>query len=390
MRDVRSRSYFEQMKGRGTRTLDKDSLRKVTPSAANNKTHFIIVDAVGVTKSIKTDSRHLELKPDVSLNELMMSVAMNSRDEDIFLSLASRLTRLDKELTAAEQSKYTKNSGGITLRVTVQRLLDAFNTDVVEERARKENNLSARDTVTEEQIQETQKARAEEAAKPFYLPTVRTFIENARKAHDQIIDTVNIDHVNVSAWDTQHSENAGKVIARFKDFINDHKDNIVALSIIYNQSWKNRPLTLDMIEELYSCLQKPPYSLNTVLLWQAYETANPGKVKAKSPEGMLADIVSLLRFELGIDRNLRPFSDMVDANFQDWVFAKNAGNVHFSAEQVTWLRMIKEFIAVSFNITRDDMDLSPFNASGGLGRFYELFGDGCEKLLDEMNLALTA
>jgi len=99
MRDVRSRSYFEQMKSRGTRTMDKDSLRKVTPSAANNKTHFIIVDAVGVTKSIKTDSRYLERKPDVSLNELMMSVAMNSRDEDIFLSLASRLTRLDKELT---------------------------------------------------------------------------------------------------------------------------------------------------------------------------------------------------------------------------------------------------------------------------------------------------
>ena len=390
MRDVRSRSYFEQMKGRGTRTLDKDSLRKVTPSAANNKTHFIIVDAVGVTKSIKTDSRHLERKPDVSLNELMMSVAMNSRDEDIFLSLASRLTRLDKELTDAEQSKYAENSGGITLRVTVQRLLDAFNADVIEEQARINNNLSAKDTVTDEQIQETKKAMTEKAAEPFYLPTVRTFIENARKAHDQIIDTVNIDHVNVSTWDTQHSENAGKVIARFKDFINDHKDDIIALSVIYNQSWKNRPLTLDMIEDLYSALQKPPYSLNMPLLWQAYETVNPGKVKAKSPEVMLADIVSLLRFELGFDRDLRPFSYMIDANFKNWVFAKNAGNVQFTPEQVTWLRMIKEFIAASLCITRDDMDLSPFNASGGLGRFYELFGDSCENLLDEMNLALTA
>jgi type I restriction enzyme R subunit len=246
------------------------------------------------------------------------------------------------------------------------------------------------ENVTEEQLQETQKVVAEEAAAPFYLPAVRTFIENARKAHDQIIDTVNIDHVNVSAWDTQHSENAGKVIAVFRDFINAHKDDIIALSIIYNQSWKNRPLTLDMIEELYSALQKPPYSLNTPLLWQAYETANPGKVKAKSPEGMLADIVSLLRFELGIDRNLRHFSDMVDANFQNWVFAKNAGPIHFTAEQINWLRMIKEFIAVSLCITRDDFGLPPFDAKGGLGRFYELFGDNCEKLLDEMNLALTA
>jgi len=81
---------------------------------------------------------------------------------------------------------------------------------------------------------------------------------------------------------------------------------------------------------------------------------------------------------------------MVDVNFQNWVFAKNAGNVHFTVEQVTWLRMIKEFIAVSFCITRDDMDLSPFDASGGLGKFYELFGETCENLLDEMNLALMA
>jgi len=145
-----------------------------------------------------------------------------------------------------------------------------------------------------------------------------------------------------------------------------------------------------MIEELYSVLQKPPYNLNTTLLWQAYETANPGKVKSKSPEGKLADIVSLLRFELGIDRDLRLFSDMVDANFQNWVFAKNAGPVHFTDEQMKWLRMIKEFIAVSLCITRDDMDLSPFNASGGLGRFYQLFGDNCETLLDEMNSALIA
>jgi type I restriction enzyme R subunit len=390
MRDVRSRSYFEQMKGRGTRTLDKDSLQKVTQSAKTNKTHFVIVDAVGVTKSNKTDSRPLERKPSVSLNELMMSVAMNSRDEDVFMSLASRLTRLDKELSPAEQARYTECANGITLRATVQRLLDAFNADAIEERAREANNLSAENIVTEEQMQETQKAMAEEAAEPFDLPTLRTFVENARKAHDQIIDTINIDHVNVAAWDAQHSENAKNVITTFRDFINSHKDDIIALSIIYSQSWKNRPLTLDMIEELYTALQKPPHNLTCNLLWQAYETTNPGKVKDKSPERMLADIVSLVRFEWGIDKDLRPFSDMVDTNFQGFVFAKNAGNIHFSAEQMDWLRMIKDFIARSLCITRDDLYLSPFNDSGGLGRFYELFGDGCEKLLDEMNLALTA
>jgi type I restriction enzyme, R subunit len=60
MRDVKSKNYFEQMKGRGTRTIDLDSLRKVTPTAKFTKDHFVIVDAIGVTKSLKTDSRPLE------------------------------------------------------------------------------------------------------------------------------------------------------------------------------------------------------------------------------------------------------------------------------------------------------------------------------------------
>jgi type I restriction enzyme R subunit len=105
---------------------------------------------------------------------------------------------------------------------------------------------------------------------------------------------------------------------------------------------------------------------------------------------MLADIVSLLRFELGIDQDLRPFSDMVDSNFRDWVFSKNAGHIHFTGEQMNWLRMIKDFIAASLWVIKDDLNLSPFNDSGGLGRFYALFGADYEKLLDEMNMALTA
>ncbi|MCP4686829.1 MAG: restriction endonuclease subunit R, partial [Desulfobacterales bacterium] len=65
MRDVRSRNYFEQMIGRGTRTLIHDALKGVSPSARSAKTHFVIVDAVGVTRSIKTDSRPLERKRSV-------------------------------------------------------------------------------------------------------------------------------------------------------------------------------------------------------------------------------------------------------------------------------------------------------------------------------------
>jgi len=46
MRDVKSRGYFEQMKGRGTRTLDLDGMRKTTPSARTAKTHYVTLTQI--------------------------------------------------------------------------------------------------------------------------------------------------------------------------------------------------------------------------------------------------------------------------------------------------------------------------------------------------------
>lgn len=93
MRDVRSRSYYEQMKGRGVRSLDHDALRKVSNSADSAKTRFVLIDAVGVEKSCKTDSRPLGRKPGVPLKDLMLGVALGHRDEDTVLSLANRLSK---------------------------------------------------------------------------------------------------------------------------------------------------------------------------------------------------------------------------------------------------------------------------------------------------------
>ena len=98
MRDVRSRGYYEQMKGRGVRSLDAESLKKVSNSADGAKTHFVLIDAVGVEKSLKTESRPLEKKPGVSLDTLLKSVAVGGRDDDTVLTLGNRLVRLAKQL----------------------------------------------------------------------------------------------------------------------------------------------------------------------------------------------------------------------------------------------------------------------------------------------------
>jgi type I restriction enzyme R subunit len=57
---------------------------------------------------------------------------------------------------------------------------------------------------------------------------------------------------------------------------------------------------------------------------------------------------------------------------------------------MNWLRMIKEHIVSSLHITLEDLDFAPFVDAGGQGKYYTLFGDKYESMLDEINMTLTA
>lgn len=387
MRDVRSKNYFEQMKGRGTRTLGKDDLQKVTPSATENKDHFVIVDAVGVTKSKKTETRTLERKPSVSMKELMMNVAMGSKDEDILTSLANRVIRLNSQMTDRERAEFS-NSVGSSAGNIAQRLLDAFDPDIV--CAKAGVDLSDDHEPTEEEKRKLNEARAElvtQAVQPFFNPEVRTYIENVRRSHEQIIDSVNIDSTVFAGYETDRQANADRIIKTFHEFIEENKDEILALRIIYDQRYKDRPMAIAQLKALYEKLKAQ--NITVERLWECYAITKPEKVK-RGAVAQLTDLISIIRFEMGYADNLTPFADRVNYNFMQWTLRRNAGNVHFTDEQMEWLRLIKDHIAVSLSIEPEDLDLSPFDRKGGLGRFYDVFGNQYEAVLQEMNLELVA
>ncbi len=387
MRDVRSKNYFEQMKGRGTRTLGYDDLKKVTPSVVHSKTHYVIVDAVGVTKSIKSDSRPLERKRSVSMKDLLYSVMMGADDEDTFLSLANRLARLEKEITEPERQKFQELAGGKTINQVVHELLDTYNPDKVEEKAREQFTLADDGTPTEEQFTQAQQELAREAAATFH-GELNTYVENVRKLHEQIIDTVNIDTVEFAGWDAQAKDKAGAIIQDFTQFLAEHKDEITALTIFYNQPYRRRELTYTMIKEVLELIKQNRPALAPLKVWQAYEQIE--KVSDKSLKNELVALVSLIRRVCGLDKTLTPYDSTVNRNFQQWVFEKQAGALKFNEEQMAWLRMIKDHIATSFHCERDDLDYAPFDAQGGLGKMYHLFGDEMDTVLDELNEALAA
>lgn len=403
MRDVKSRTYYEQMKGRGTRTCSLEELHATgTPAARYTKDHFVIIDAIGVEKSQKTDSRPLEKKPGLSLKEVLEGIHLGHRDEDMLTTLANRLMRLEKQINEKEKLTFAEKANGKTITQVVKELLHACDPDAIEGiKLKVESEMpGAAPAEMNAAVEKQQEKLIEEAVKVFNDPGLREYVIDVRKKYDQTIDHINPDEIVKMGWVKDNVAGALTLIAEFTAWIEAHKNEITALQIFYSQPYRRRELTYKMISDLFDLLvqEKPVMKLST--LWDAYATQEDEAMKGKEvnrlprtekPKQNLVLLVSLLRKVIGIDKWLTSYDSTVDRNFQEWVFKKQAGNApKFTEEQMQWLRMIKDYIAASFHISTEDFDYAPFNAAGGLGKYYQLFKTDYEKILDELNEVLAA
>jgi type I restriction enzyme, R subunit len=380
---------------RDVRSLDYESLRKVTNSADSAKTRFVLIDAVGVEKSCKTDARPLEKKPGVPLKDLLTSVAIGARDEDTILSVANRLVRLAKQLDHKAQARIERQAGGLSVGDLGKMLIQALNPDRITNtaiaNAKAKGITRTEDDVTEAELNEARVQCLAAACKPFDKPELRDEIESARREREQIIDHVNLDTVSFAGFSAQAEAQAQKTIQSFTDYIRAHKDEIQALSFFYEQPYQRRALTYDMIEALHDALSRPPLMLTTERLWSAYARVQAHHVKGVDTKRQLTDLIALIRFAIGLDTELKPFREQVDKRFQEWIFRHNAQRTtSFTPEQTDWLRMMKDHIASSCCITRDDFDYAEFANKGGLQKAWSLFGNELDGVMAEMNEGLVA
>ena len=645
LRNVRSRTYFEQMKGRGTRVLTPTDLQAVSGADARAKTHFIIVDAVGVCESDKTDSRPLEKKPTVAFDKLLLGVAMGKRDEDSLTTLAGRIARLDREISRGDAETLKGMADGKTLSEIANALLVACDPDKVEaascrllaerestwlverntffnprapvdiaqanlphwrqdqttyfvtfrladslpqEKLQKwiheremwfqsrsgvsplsngsSKRQNAASTLTEQEqaeyhqlfsnrieewldqgsgsrvleipecreivaaalrhfdgqryslgefvvasnhvhvivtplpghdlsdilhswksftakeiakveeascrlapfwqrrsgqsrsvvsslgsgsskrqdaastlyrpqkierpvwqkesydhivrsaaslwkieeyirkhgewedkrqdaastlLEQARKQLVEEACAPFDSPVLRDALAKAKQAAEQIIDGVTIDQTTYRGFDSAAKEKAQSLLSSFRAYIEQHKAEIDALQILYSRPYKQR-LTEPMLKELEKKLRENHAAWTEDRLWDACAVAAPGKVKGRSQPGRFADLVSLVRFSLEQQPVLKPFAESVNERFNEWLTDKAKAGTTFTHEQLAWLKLIRDHVATSLSIETDDLELSPFNQQGGLGKAHQLFGDQLPKLLDELNTVLSA
>ncbi len=388
MRDVRSRNYFEQMKGRGTRTLDHDDLKKVSPSALSGKTHYVIVDAVGVTKSLKTASQPLITNPTVPLKDLAMGVMMGARDEDTVSSLAGRLARLDRQLDRTEQARIKEQAGGMELTQIVGNLLAAIDTDRIRERACEIEPVPDGAEPSAASCDRAREQLVDDAAGVFNGELIET-IDSIRRDKEQTIDHDGLDTVLRAEWEGDAHENAEAMARNFRQYLEANRDEIEALTIFFSQPHRRRELTYAMIREVFDKLKSDQPRLSPLRVWQAYVVLD--EYKGGQPISELTALVALIRRACGIDATISPYSDTVRRNFQNWIMTHHSGGGEkFNEEQMAWLRMIRDHIISSFHLDRDDLDMAPFDAKGGMGQMYKLFGDRMDDVIDELNEALVA
>ena len=385
MRNVRSRNFFEQMKGRGVRIISPTESQSVTPDAAH-KTRFVIVDAVGVTEQNLSDSYSLEKQPTIPFEKLLEAVAMGNREPEVLSSLASRLARLDRQLTIPDRRALQEAAGGMALREMTSALLRAVDPDAVLDAARQ---ATGRDEPPEEAVARARRDLSEAAARPLAAnPELRQRLIDIRRSYEQTIDTVSQDTVIDAGYSADAAERARTLVQSFQEFIAQHRDEIAALQVLYSRPYRQR-LTYRDIKALADTLQMPPRALTPDRLWAAYQQLDRSRVRG-SGQRLLSDIVSLVRFAIGEDAELIPFADLVRERFDAWLAAQQLMGRAFTDEQRHWLEAIRDHIAGSVSIGLEDFQLAPFDQRGGLGRAYALFGKELEVLLEELNRELVA
>jgi len=385
MRSVKSRTYFEQMLGRGVRVIDDTEFQSVTDDA-KTKDRFIVVDAVGVMDTPLAETvQPLERKPAQHLKDLLTQVAFGNRDPQIASTIAGRLARLDKHLTKNDRDMLTALADGTDVGSIAKNIVEALDPD---------QQIAATQTAgqspdDEAAVAAIATAMLDQALEPLATNhRLRNAILDVRRSYEQTIDEVSKDQVLFAGHSGQALERASVMVESFRQYIEEHQNDIRALQVLYSRPYRER-LTFREIKELATAIERPPRRWTPDVLWHAYELLDESKVRGSGGR-MLTDIVSLVRYTLHQDDELIPFRDQVERRFAAWLRTQEQKGVSFTMEQLRWLTWMKENIAAELGITSESFEYTPFVEHGGVGKAAQVFGDRLSPLLDELTRVLAA
>ncbi|MBW8485960.1 DEAD/DEAH box helicase family protein [Actinomadura parmotrematis] len=379
LNEVKSWALFEQMKGRGSRTVDPAELQRVTPDVAA-KTRFVIVDAVGVTDSPRVDATPLvqHTEKQISFEKLLRKARSLTIDEQEASTLAGRLARLNKQITPEERTEL-ENLAGRPLTEVIASVSSCADPDALQE-AYGDGGPQGRAAVHD-----------------LIVRAVRPLAENAelckrlleiRRAHDVYWDEVNRDTL-IEAAAQDPALRAQEVVTSWRAYLEEHQDEIAAIEAAYRSGRPGRE-AYAKLKELATRIARPPYEWTPQRLWDAYERLNLAADKHGTQHGPV-DLIGLIRFELGLDTEPKPHRSVVEERYAAWLVKQQQAGADFTADQRWWLDRIRDVVITQAGIDHTELDKPPFTDRGGIDGFLHTFGDArAEAVLNDLNRDLTA
>lgn len=385
LREPKTWSLFEQMKGRGARTVDSAELKRATPDA-DTKTHFVIVDAVGVTDEKRSETRPMEqpAAKQVSLEKLLKKAASQTTTPDDVCTLGSRLAKLGQQVGSDDKEELSEIADQPFQNI-VKGLTAAGNLD---RRAEVHRQAVEEHGGDEDAGEEAVQQFVEDAVRPLAAnPQLRERILQVRRAHDTVIDEINEDRITQS-YGTTAEERAQHVVESFRDYMTSNQDEIAALEIAFRER-RHRHEVYGKLRDLARQLEKPPHRWTPERLYNAYATL--GKTNGSSADSGVPDLIGILRCELGLDEQVRPYRELVEERYQAWFTRQSQAEQSFTTEQRWWLDQVVETIAKNVTFQVEDLHDVPFSKQGGTQGFVHAFGqERAKALIDELNEELSA
>ena len=317
--------------------------------------------------------------------KLLHQARLGHVSEDLVSSLASRLTRLDGRIAADDRERLEEIAGS-SLSDLAHQMVDAIDPDRQLAQVQMDSGAAAPD---EAAVEATKKKMFEQALLPIASnPELCDELENVQRSVEQMIDEISQDTITRADFVVDAESRAQQTVESFRQYLEDNQDEIAGFQVYFSKPYAQRPTYAD-IKALADAISKPPHSWTAEKLWDAYETLDDSKVRG-SAGTVLTNLVSLVRFALGVDDQLEPWPQRVQERFDAWMLQQLQDGRTFTEGQTEWLGLIRDHLAASLSIDLVELQDPPFSQHGGLFKARELFGNDLDSILVDLTKALAA
>ena len=285
MKDVQSDVLYTQMKGRGCRVVDDDRLREVTPNA-NTKECFYIVDAVGVTeheKHIPKPGNGGDGPKVLSLEKLLEHLAHNELSDDNLWLLRGYCSTINRRYENNDlfgrHLDYFISEYGFAPKTIAFNIQEAFDNDTLPPYSSPSDDNAERMDLIADLI--------------FSIPARRKLLEMQR---GYVIKTEEDPDELIYAGFSK--ETARTFIENFEKYLDENKDSIEALRIIYNA--EDTVITHSMLTELRDRLLAESRQYGVYQIWKNYkvldDTGDVDDLDVKTNVNALTNLIQIVRF----------------------------------------------------------------------------------------------